>query len=99
MESLMKYIPKKRLPSFEQLQSYGRKGVEKRREQWKPIKDLAVKLAREGRFATRHEAGRVIAKPVVDFAASRGVKMSDSEAPDTIAGWLKKAGVTFSNDR
>ena len=95
----MDYKAKKRLPAIEQLQRYGKKGAEALREKWRPIQEEAVKLAQEGRFATRHEAGRAIAQPVVAYAASRGVEMSDLEAPDTIAGWLKKAGVTFPNYR
>jgi hypothetical protein len=95
----MEYVRKKRLPSFEQLQRYSKMGAEARRKQRKPIQELAVKLAQEGSFATPLEAGRSIAKAVVAFAADRGVKMSDYEAPVTIARWLKKAGVTFPNGR
>ncbi|MFC5460185.1 hypothetical protein [Massilia niabensis] len=91
------YVPEKKLLAFKQWQSYGRKGAEARRKQWNPVKKLAVKLAQEGGFTTRHEAARSIAKAVVGFAANVGVKMSDYHAPITIARWLEIAGVTFPN--
>jgi hypothetical protein len=95
----MDFVHKKGLLSLEQLQRYGKMGAKVRSDQRIPVRKRAIKLAQEGRFATRHKAARGIAKAVVAYAASVGVKMSDYHAPVTIAGWLEEAGVTFPNDR
>jgi hypothetical protein len=92
---MMQYVRMKRLPTFEQLQSYGRKGAKVRWEQWRPVRDRAMKLAQEGSFANRNEAARSIAKSVIAYAASLDLRMCEYYAPVTIAGWLKNAGVTF----
>lgn len=93
----MDYVPKKRLLAFEQWQSYGRKGAEARWNQWRPVHELARKLAQEGRFATRNEAARSISKAVVTYAKELDLRMCEYYAPVTIARWLKDAGITFPN--
>lgn len=91
----MDYVRKKRLPAFEQLQSYGKKGAKVRWGQWRPVHELAEKLAQEGGFTNRNEAARSIAKSVIAYAASLDLPMCEYYAPVTIARWLKNAGVTF----
>jgi hypothetical protein len=91
----MHYVRTKRLPTFEQLQSYGKKGAKVRSELWRPVRERARELAQEGCFAKRNEAARSIAKSVIAYAASLGVQMCEYYAPVTIARWLKEAGVTF----
>jgi hypothetical protein len=91
----MEYVRTKRLPTFEQLQSYGRKGGKAKSEQWRPVRERARELAQLGSFAKPSEAARSIAKSVVAYAASLGVRMCEYHAPITIARWLKEAGVTF----
>lgn len=93
----MDYVRKKRVLAFEQSQSYGRKGAKVRWNQWRPVRELAMKLAQERRFATRNEAARSIAKAVVAYAATLDLQMCEYYAPVTIARWLDNAGVTFPN--
>jgi hypothetical protein len=93
----MDYARTKRLPTFEQLQVYGRKGAKARWSQWKPVRELAVALAQKHRFAKRNQAARGIAKEVVAYAASLDLQMCEYYAPVTIAHWLDDAGVTFPN--
>lgn len=91
----MDYVRKKRLPAFEQLQRYGRKGAKERWGRWRPVRDFAVTLAREGRFTKRNQAARSIAKQVVAYADSLDLTMCEYHAPITIARWLDAAGLTF----
>jgi hypothetical protein len=73
-----------------------RKGAEANNARWFPVKKRACDLALAQPFPSRRNAAHSIAPAVIDFAKSRGLGLSASQAPKTIDGWLKEAGLTFA---
>jgi hypothetical protein len=68
------------------------KGGQKRAEKYKDIGDLAYKLAQKGKYASRNNATTNIKSEVINYAASKGVRLSEHQAQETINGWLKERG-------
>ncbi|MDE1714524.1 hypothetical protein PWG14_18640 (plasmid) [Chromobacterium amazonense] len=69
-----------------------------RSKKWTPVRDYAVRLAKQGKYRSRRHAAASIEAAVLEFAKSQGLSMTSDEANRriTIESWLKAGLIEFS---
>ena len=60
-----------------------------------PLRDMARRLAAEGKYSSRRNAALSIAETILQTAPQYGLRLSEQQAERTITGWLK--GMVFTS--